>query len=186
MKKSRTFADLFPNKQAPTALAKLWDFQSRYGFESYSQCFGLRAFEPDELSSWSGCEEDDYLRALIPFAQASGSGSFYALWVREKNGDLDQSPVVIFGDEGGTHVVAKNAQELLRLIAFDAEPSIDLDEVSFRKDPEEDPSEHVDTYKQWLKARLGLLPINDPNESVKSAQAEFKADYDAWTAKYVD
>ncbi|MFE8973462.1 hypothetical protein ACFYM7_08500 [Streptomyces cyaneofuscatus] len=38
---------------------------------------------------------------IRPFAQANGSGSTYAIWLRDDRADLATLPVLFLGDEGG-------------------------------------------------------------------------------------
>ncbi|WP_324793805.1 hypothetical protein SJX93_12210 [Streptomyces cyaneofuscatus] len=54
---------------------------------------------------------------IRPFAQANGSGSTYAIWLRDDRADLATLPVLFLGDEGGVHVVARDLPELLRVVA---------------------------------------------------------------------
>ncbi|MEO7976020.1 hypothetical protein [Flavobacterium sp.] len=61
----------------------------------------------------------------------------YVLWDGGKNKSLSELPVLIFGDEGGYHVTAKNVTELIQLLTFDSEISVDHEEVYFHKDEED-------------------------------------------------
>ena len=79
----------------------------------------------------------------MPFAQATGGGSFYALWVNRPGASTSE----------------------------------------MRKDHE--PRENQDDYRRWLKAELGLDPIDDPAPLVAAAQARYKADFDAWMSAFV-
>ena len=66
---------------------------------------------------------------MLPFAQANGSGSVYALWRVDDREDLGALPVVVLGSEGGFHVVARNLAELLQLLGFDAEIAVDWNDA---------------------------------------------------------
>ncbi|WP_336205272.1 hypothetical protein [Nonomuraea sp. LPB2021202275-12-8] len=64
---------------------------------------------------------------LIPFAQATASGSFYALWKRDGGTDLARLPVIFCGDEGELYMAARDLLELFRLRAAEDEDSIIAD-----------------------------------------------------------
>src|SRR6478735_7263510 len=138
------YAANFAPHPVPGLLAKLYEFQSEHD-DFFSDGFELIVEDKSALHSWS--EAPEFLDALFPFAQANGSGSTYALWLRE-GGSLDDAPVVIFGDEGGVHLVAENLATLLRLLGYDQEPMVGLDEVYYFKagdiDPDEEDGESED------------------------------------------
>ena len=63
----------------PTELAKLRVFDEEEADGHYfSEGFELTVDDKAGLKSWSA--DEAFLAALMPFAQANGSGSFYALW----------------------------------------------------------------------------------------------------------
>ena len=102
-------------------------------------------------------------------------------------------PVVVFGDEGGVHVVAEHRRDLLRILTYDAEPIIDFDEVSFYKDEvsfykedEHEAQEAAGEYVQWLNAQFGLDPVDDPDPLVTAAQEKYQAKLDAWLKDYLE
>ncbi|SKA28720.1 hypothetical protein SAMN04488128_10321 [Chitinophaga eiseniae] len=86
-----------------------------------------------------GRAEPVFLAQLIPFAQANGSGSFYALWQHNDSTDLNELPVGVFGDEGGEYGVAENLNRFLQLLTIDAEPMI-FDGVNYFR--EQHPTGH--------------------------------------------
>ena len=177
------FATNFSGREVPPALANLLAFQEQNGFESYSECFGLLADDKGGLRSWSA--DEAFLSQLMPFAQATGGGSFYALWAHRPDASTSEMPVVVFGDEGGVHVIAEDVAQLLRLLTFDVEPMIDHDGVTFYKGKDHEPRDNHDLYQRWLEAELSLKPIDDPAPLVAAAQARYKADFDAWKSKFV-
>jgi hypothetical protein len=177
------FSSNFAGGDVPPALAKLLAFQDQHGFESYSECFGLLADDKGGLRSWSSDER--FLSRLMPFAQATGGGSFYALWAHRPGANTSEMPVVVFGDEGGVHVIAEDVAHLLRLLTFDVEPMVDHDGVTFYKAKDHEPRDDHDAYVDWLKAELDLDPIDDPGPLVAAAQARYKADFDAWFSDFV-
>lgn len=168
----------------PHVLDKLIDFQNDVsGFEYYAQGFGLTIDDKLGLKSWSG--ESDFLNQLLPFAQANGSGSFYAIWNNEPTQPIDNMPIVVFGDEGGTHIVAENILQLLQLIAYDTEISVDWSSAYFYKDEEDyNASEDLQKYIQWLKVNFNVSPLQDPTVAIQSAQNKYKASFDEWFKQY--
>jgi hypothetical protein len=53
----------------------------------------------------------------LPIASATGTGSMYAAWNDGKAKAVEDMPTVVFGDEGGVHVVAENLEGLLSILA---------------------------------------------------------------------
>jgi hypothetical protein len=102
--------------ELPAELEKLIYFQTNESNKKgYSDGFIIRIDKKDGLKSW--CKEDGFLNRLLPFARANASGSFYALWIDDNNKPLNRLPVVVFGDEGGGHIVAENILQLMHLRA---------------------------------------------------------------------
>lgn len=154
-----------------------------YGAELYAQGFSLTSGDESAIATWS--KDKDFLKRLMPFASANGSGSVYGVWDDGKGKSINQMPVVVFGDEGGVHIVAKNILQLMQLLIYDAEISVGDDKAYFYKDEDEpDESPHAQSYRHWMKETFNLDDINDPDEIVKSAQDEFKASFDAWFNQY--
>ncbi len=178
MSTSQEFAKNFNGQPVPEALAKLLAFQEQTGFEYYSEGFGLHYDDKSGLQhGWS--PDPAFLDKLMPFAQANGSGSFYALWQYNDTTALDQLPVVLFGDEGGEFIVAENILGLLQLLTIDAEP-MTYQSASFYKDEEAEPSDYADDYRNWLQKHFNLAPITDGEEVISPAQEKYKAAFDAW------
>jgi hypothetical protein len=168
----------------PTALEKLFQFQSEQSdFECYSQGFGVLIDDKSGIKSWS--EDETFLERLHPFAQANGSGSTYAFWDKDVSGDLNGLPIVVFGDEGGVHVVADNLLVLMQMLLFDSEISVDFDEAYFYKDEDDyEESEDHQTYKKWLKKEFNLDPVEDPDTLIQKAQENYKKDFEQWFKQY--
>ncbi len=135
------------------------------------------------LRPWS--EDPDFLDRLIPFAQANHSGSVYALWRLDDRADLASLPVVVFGDEGGQHVVARTLRELFQLLGHDREIMVDRDEAFFPPfDDDDEPSGGHERYVAWLDER-GLSPTHDPDSVVSAAQAELGERFAKWVGRFV-
>ena len=177
------YAANFPGFAVPPELVKLVAFDTSAGNQFYSDGFELSTDRRGDLDSWS--KDPEFVAQLMPFAQATGGGSFYALWLNGTSQDLSTVPVVVFGDEGGVHIVAENLADLLRILTFDAEPSIDVDRVYYYRSDDQTPSKKHDAYVTWLKTELGLEPLEEADAVVESAQAKLKPAFDAWLARYV-
>ncbi|MFV0253737.1 MAG: hypothetical protein ACK5H2_10445 [Beutenbergiaceae bacterium] len=173
-----TVADL------PEPLVKLSYFQETISEpENYVDGFSIYFADP-ALNGYS--TDTDFAGAFLSFATANGSGSSYALWDDGTGKAMDDWPVIVFGDEGGVHVVAENVLGLLHLLSYDCEISVDWDEAYFYKDDDDfEPSEDIDGYLDWIRGDYGLDPIEDPAELIARAQARYKASFDGWSAPYL-
>lgn len=165
----------------------LKELQDRLGFENYAEGFGLTDYNDNAglAAGWS--KDADFLARLIPFAQANGTGSIYALWRVDDRTDPATLPVVVFGDEGGHHVVARDLRELLRLLALDGAISVDWDSACFSPGPEED-EEHCEghaEYVAWLLQTFGLSGPEDHDALVTAAQREFGERFADWIGRVV-
>lgn len=176
------FAKNFPGHGVPAELAKLLIFQNETGFETYSDGFGLYVDDKSGLRSWSNKAE--FLDGLMPFAQASCGGSFYALWLDGSGKSLSEIPVIACGDEGGLHVIASNVRELMQLLTYDAEPLIDHDGITFYRAQDYAPRPALAKFKDWLKSELGLEPVHEAERLVESAQARYGAAFEAWKSAH--
>jgi hypothetical protein len=168
----------------PAELEKLIQFQNeQFDFECYSEGFGLMIDDKSGIESWS--QDEEFLDKLLPFAQANGSGSIYAFWKDESSEDPSEYPIVVFGDEGGVHVVAENLLSLMRLLTFDSEISVYHDEAYFYKDEEEyEASEGHRAYVSWLKENFNLDPVTETKELIQQAQNKYKSAFDSWLKHY--
>ncbi|MFF2534920.1 hypothetical protein [Streptomyces cyaneofuscatus] len=128
---------------------------------------------------------------IRPFAQANGSGSTYAIWLRDDRADLATLPVLFLGDEGGVHVVARDLPELLRVVASGWSPMCGWDSLDYYDEREEaeegededdgwDPCPENPAFRAWLRESLGLHGAEDPNEIVRAAGDELWEPFAAW------
>ncbi|MEV0116529.1 hypothetical protein AB0H77_25305 [Streptomyces sp. NPDC050844] len=133
------------------------------------------------LVEWLGLDQEKpFLDRLIPFAQATGSGSFYALWRCDDREDLATLPVVFFGDEGDLDVVARGLRELFQLLALDDEWYLDEE-----KGDEEVPSAGHEEYLAWLERHFGLAAPKDPDVILEAAGDEYGARFLHWLIPHV-
>src|SRR5207237_1016206 len=107
------YAKNIPGFTVPKEIVELIEFQNIHGVENYSEGFGLGTDDKSFLAIWS--KHRDFLANLMFLGDANGTGSDYFFWRRGKGKKLSEMPIVIFGDEGGEHVVAQNLRELLEI-----------------------------------------------------------------------
>jgi hypothetical protein len=160
-------------------------FQAEVGAENYSECFALTEFGDTSGIEAGWFKDPSLLAGLIPFAQANGSGSFYALWRIDDRADLATLPVVVFGNEGGQHVVARNLPELFRLVAYDSEIMVDWDTAYFYRREDDEHAQGHDRFVAWLEQNFGLAPADDPDAIIAVAQAELAEAFDIWTTPHL-
>lgn len=122
----------------------LKEFQDSLGGQFFAPGFELIAYDHD-LDWFCGDAPDAYLERLIPFAYATSSGSFYALWRCDDRADLADLPVVFFGDEGDLWIEARNLRELFRLLAAEADDPEDRERVAPARE----------RYLAWLERNFG-------------------------------
>jgi hypothetical protein len=175
----------FSGHQLTHEFVQLLSFEQQYGREVFAEGFSFMTDCEYAITSWS--ENKAFLQHMMPFASANGSGSTYALWDEGKGKTLTGMPVVVFGDEGGVHIVARNILALMQLLTYDTEISVGHDEVYFYKDEEEHTeSEFAQSYKDWLKENFELDVVTEPAAIIKAAQEEYKASFDTWFKQYYE
>ena len=187
------YAKNFGKLEVPLLLQKLVEFQNDVGGgEIYAEGFSLDVDDkglfkgfcaPDGEPLASKANEKKFLAALSPIGQASGTGSVYASWDDGTHRKVEDMPVVLFGDEGGVHVVAENLSELLAIVGADVEPMVDWDEVSYFKTPDAEPSPEIDAYRNWL-ASVAIQPAKKPDAIVKKAQKKLAAQFTKWMSSF--
>ncbi len=181
--KIQEFKENWGVSNLPAELEKFIQFQNEHSdFECYSQGFGIMIDDKSGIKTWS--EQEEFLERLFPFAQANGSGSTYAFWSDGSSNELNKLPIVVFGDEGGVHVVAENLLALMQMLLFDSEISVDWERVYFYKDEDYEESEDHESFKNWLKKEFNLEPVEDPDQLIQAAQKIHQADFTEWFKRY--
>lgn len=177
------FVAHFGDRAVPEELTALWEFDLNEGAgrDYYADGFELDTIPKAALGSWS--EDPEFLDGVIGFALANGSGSTYGFWVAEGH-SLAECPIVAFGDEGGTQVVAENLRALLRLLSYDAELTIDFDDAYFYREDGDEHSERHDEYVSWLRDRVQLEPVSDPDSLVSAAREQHQERFAAWVERF--
>jgi hypothetical protein len=180
----KDFSEIFNGHNLPAELLQVLEFQNNTG-GVFSEGFKLSANEREALYyGWS--KDPDFLNDLFPFARANASGSFYAFWSHSTTASLNDMPIVIFGDEGGEHIVAEGFLAFLRLLTYDAAPMVDHREVIYYKDQEGyEPSPKSGSFRKWVKNTFEIDQANSPDEIVHSAQKKYQAAFNEWKLKYL-
>lgn len=175
------FKQNFNDYDLTSELTDLKYFQDKH--LNYSDGFYLLADDKTGIKTWS--EDKSFVDRLMPFAQANGSGSIYAIWNDGTNNKINELPIVVFGDEGGVHIVAENIFQLMQILTFDTEIMVDFDQASFYKDEHAyKESKQNSLYKNWLKENYKLDPVIDPNKIIVGAQNKHKVAFDNWFRQY--
>lgn len=176
------FSAQFGKYEIPGPLKALFEFESQFSLEqSFSEGFYLEDVDKSGLRTWS--ENEEFLDNIIEFASANYTGSSYAFW--KINDDLNVCPIVVFGDEGGCHIVAENILGLMQLLTYDTEVSVDYDQVYFYKNEDDyQESENLSAYINWLKQNFNLDLTENPELIIEKAQEKYKEQFDKWTRQY--
>lgn len=166
----------------------LSELQKRLGGEFISDGFELIEFGEPQHDSWSDAPE--FVDAFLPFAQATGSGSFYAFWRLDDRANLATLPIAAFGDEGGIHLTGRHLRDLFCQLASDRPLSVDWGDAYFaeyegyHREREGAPQAHQ-SYVAWLKQHFDLGPVNDPNDLIKAALDEYGAQFETWIRPFI-
>lgn len=176
---------LFAPHSVPQPLAKLVEFSEQIGRIWYAKGFEIYPnVKRSGINTWSA--DRGFLDALFPFATANGSGSIYALWNEGRSEDPSAWPVIVFGDEGGVWIVAKDLLDLLALLTFDAEPMIGHDGVVYYRNAKtHEFSEGHKQYLEWLRNTFGIAPVDDADGRVSTAQTSLQSRFEIWMSAFV-
>ncbi|SFE88605.1 hypothetical protein SAMN05518672_111168 [Chitinophaga sp. CF118] len=172
------FSQIFPDKQVPYELSMLLTFEQQYGRYMYSKGFSLSIKGGAIIAGWS--KENDFLKRLIPFANANEYGAVYACWDDGNNKPVNEMPVVVFGDEGGVYVMAQHIVELLQLLTCDKRIAVSYNGVSYK----DSGSLYASSYRNWVNEQFNISAIDNPLPIIQNAQDAFKVSFDAWLTQY--
>jgi len=179
------YREYFEPEAIPDALARLIGFATaQRGW--FSEGFELEC-DSDDVAFRSCFTHPAFLNSLFAIGQADGTASIYALW--RQSGMLSDAPIVVFGGEGGAHVVAKNLVELFRILTLDTEPMIDWDEVTYHKPRDAKPSEGAADFAEWLARNFNAKPVRDADKAmqiVNNAQAAHEKEFQAWLKRLAE
>lgn len=189
----------FRGYEIPETLVKLAEFDANLENESYGESFWLRAEEnifkyllDNSLTSKEQIEV--YANHAIVFANADGTGGFYAFWVEDNKSDLEEAPIVAYGSEGEVKIVAKNLKELIKILSYGAEGlngNYGLDCYdSYDEFLEYNPN--FLAFRTWMKKELDIEPIknwkvpqsDDVNAIIEDANKVYKKRFNAWQYQF--
>jgi hypothetical protein len=93
-------------------------------------------------------------------------------------------PIVVFGDEGGVHIVAENILQLLHLLTYDVEIRVNENGVYFEKDNNKyKESKNNKEYIKWIKDNYGLEKMEEPEKIIIKAQEKYSNEFNKWFKK---
>lgn len=179
--------------EVPAILAQLVEFQNDVGAERFAEGFYLDVDDKGLFKGFcdprgeriaSGAKVKKFLAQLLPIATATGTGSVYAAWNRAGSKTVEDMPVLVFGDEGGVHVVAENLRELLAIVGADVEPMVDSDDVSYYRAKDHEPSPEFEAFRSWLSSTAGVKPAKSPDAVVKRARKRYGDELVRWLASF--
>ena len=126
------YAAQFEGHDVPADPRALWDFDvdPAASRDDCSRGCELDVISKGGVNTYS--EAPEFLRGVVEFAQADGSGSTYGFWVAE-GAPLDSATIVAFGSERGANVVASSLRELLALLTYDGDFSCSDDSPPVRR-----------------------------------------------------
>lgn len=166
------FKTNFNNQDLPAEMQLLFDFQEKFGAETYVAGFGLLQNDKSGLRyGWS--DNEDFLSQLMPFAEA-GEGSIYCLWDNKTGQALNQMPIVYFDSEGeGENVIARNFLEFIQVLLI--------------PDPYDDwRPENYANFVHVFSEKM-LLPIPDSFDAIEDAAADsYQESFDNWKSQYLN
>ncbi len=146
----------------PQYLEEFVEFYENLSDKKFSQGCSFVDDGYEMLLTYS--QDEKFLNRFLTFGHANFSGSVYSFFIPE---DSVEYPVVIFGDEGGVKVVARNFAEFLRLLAVDSEPIVDFDNV-YGGFFNEEPSASIEEFRTWLSEQnIKLIEYNNNDEIIE-------------------
>lgn len=182
------FYNNFLSEDIPNNLTKLVIFENDYSGGGYGFANGF-SINTDYEVGLTYTDNPEFSKQLYPFAKANDTGSFYCIWDDKSERTLGEMPIVVFGDEGGIHIVAQNILELMHLLTYDVEIFVSIEEVFFYKSEEYyQPSEYHNEYIALLKADYNLEAITEAemDNIIKDAQTKHKTSFDTWCSQFFD
>ncbi|MEV6602512.1 hypothetical protein AB0M36_37555 [Actinoplanes sp. NPDC051346] len=160
--------------------------QSVLGFDGYAQGFGLIRYGDTTVLPACWPTDPEFIDRVVPFAQANRDGACYALWRLDDRTSEAALPVVVFGEDGAAHVVARGLPELFQLLGYDCQIDVAEDSARyFLGDGTHEHSRGHQPYVSWLDRQFGLAPAADPDRVLALAQAEFAVPFAAWLRPFL-
>ena len=190
--------------------AELVKFDEAYGGETYAQSFWIVNDDDDYFESWLHDTDEEkvkeYAKSMKVFASADGTGARYAFWIKDKNTDYNNAPIICYGSEGDISLVAESIKDLIKMLSFGAEgmdgrfshyiDDEDDEDFDFYEDFKEYFPSHM-VFRSWMKEKLNIEPVNmdkliqddaeesdEINKLQKKARKKYKKDFDRWQYQF--
>jgi len=181
----KELAKAFGKRQIPEILVELLNFVNTVSKDNwFSEGFEF-SIDEEKYGLKTYSKESEFLYSLIEFAKADGTGSTYAIWIKNNDESLENMPIVTFGSEGGYHIVSENIKRLLEILSYDVEPMIDWDAVDYYKDEDDyEASENIEAYRKWLAENYQIEATNNADKIVEIAQEKHQKEFEFWMEKY--
>jgi tetratricopeptide (TPR) repeat protein len=193
----KEYEKVFYGHSIPFTLQALAQFEEEVGTETYAESFWLQT-NRDIFMYWlhdSTKEEiEEYSSHVFPFANADGTGGFYAFWVKDASVDLEKAPIVCYGSEGAVKIVAKNLKDLIKILSYGPE-GMDGNYAFCEEESIETFTEYYPNFmpfRQWMKESLSIEPIKnwkvleskEVDEIIAEANRLYKEEFDAWQYQF--
>lgn len=157
--------------------------------EEYSGSFAIDFKNYDSALQHGWSNDKEFLSRLYPFATANASGSFYAIWDDASGRELNEMPIVVFGDEGGEHVIAENLRELIKLLTYDEQISVWHDEAYIIKDDDDFQNSDAELFRNWAKKEFNIDAVQSDEETeeiIDNAQKKHGESFNKWKEKFFE
>lgn len=191
---------------------ELVKFDKKYDDEAYAASFWIVDDEDDFFEYWSDLKDKnrkEFSNIMKIFASADGTGSRYAFWMRDKDSNYNNAPIICYGSEGEMYVVAEDIKALLKMLSFGSEI---LHEGAFYHDVDSDDVlddegscyqelisdyPNFEIFRSWMKNKLKIEPVSvdclkkskcsesqEIRKLHKQASKKYKKEFDLLIDKY--
>lgn len=184
--KTQEFLDLFRPEEITPLFKQVAQQQFDHGqiicdgfYMGISRADDLKHFIPED-------KLEAFKDQFILFAKATHSGSTIGFFRAAGMSNVDEYPLLVFGDEGGTLVLAEGLQNYLSFALLNVSPYITTAWEADKQDEfdlfeGEGDWDNAD-FAKWAKSQ-GIPSVNDIGEAkvkiIAPAQAKFQAEIDS-------
>jgi len=187
--------------------AELVKFDEEFGGETYAESFWIIDDEDDFFESWLHDTPEDkikeFSKSMKVFASADATGARYAFWLKDKNTNYNNAPIICYGSEGQIVIVAENINDLIKMLSFGSEGMdgsfshyIENEDEDFYEDFKDSFPNHL-TFRKWMKETLNIEPVNldglindgkSESEEIeklqKKARQKLQKSFDKWQYQF--
>ena len=125
-------------------------------------------------------EVEKYSERMRVFASGSGGGFRYAFWMKNKNSNCNNAPIIRCSYDWTISVFAENIKDLIKIVSYE----YDIEE--FEKEVLECRPNYWN-FRKWIQLKLDILPINSQKEADKLEQKainKFQKSFLKWHNKF--